>query len=222
MAMLWKIALVITVIYYAILIVLDKKSQQAYRLKEVAAHAIGKVEIVTEKETIPVEMQPDLFGATTIQEEDTAPAMEAPETETEDEDQKVRPEKTLPEPIMQDIETAGAEASIQKQEPGVSPELTVPEIPAEASVEKSTSKVSESKEAVPKTDDEEKRNFLFGGTSLAQDARPQTLDEVVVNEELARELEGLLPKPEALEGSTEIKEKQVLQPAENTSGEEEE
>ena len=220
--MFWKIALVITVIYYAILIVLDKKSQQAYRLKEVAAHAIGKVEIVTETETTSIEMQPDLFGAMTIQEEDTAPAMEAPETEIEDEDQKVRPEKTLPEPIMQDIETARAEAPIQKQEPGVSPELTVPEIPAEASVEKSTSKVSESKEAVPKTDEEEKRNFLFGGTSLDLDATPGTLDEVVENKELARELEGLLPKPKALDDATCIEEKQMPQPAEKTSGGEEE
>ena len=192
--MFWKIALTLTVIYYTILIVLDKKSRQAYRLKEAAAQAIGKTEIGTGTETTPSEIHPDLFGATTNGEEDTPPVVEVPKTEKPI--RETQTEETLPEPASQNYEIAPAEILPQRQEPeqGTSPEVETPKIPQKAPVEKSTPRVAEETKAVPKTDDEERRNFLFGGTSLAADATLKTPDEVVVNRELARDLEGLIPK----------------------------
>ena len=194
--MLWKIALAITLIYYTILIVLDKRSRQAYRLKEAAAHAIGKTGIETRTETTPSEIHPDLFGATTNQEEDTPPVTEV--AEAENPIQETRQEEPLPEPASQNYETVPAEIPPQKQEPeqGTNPEVETSKSSKEAPVEKSTRRVAEPTEAVPKTDDEEKRNFLFGGTSLALDDTPQIPDEVVVDREVARDLEALIPKPE--------------------------
>jgi len=204
--MLWKIALIITALYYIALAMLDKRSQQAYKLKEATAHAIGKtgrnVELETGAETISEEAQPNLFGTTANYEEiadippvvenpipnpDTIPTEALPEIPTQK--LQAEPEKALPGSTSQNPETIPTET----QEPKLQPSTTIEasETPTEVPVEKSTRQVLEGREAGPKTDDEAKRNFLFAGTSLATDATPETLDELVVDKTLEEDLEDL-------------------------------
>jgi len=215
MYMFWKIALATTVLYYTALVVLDKRSQQTYKLKEATARAIGKTGINTEagieEGTIVEDVHPNLFGSTANHEQvadispvvkepeqenlipnpDTAPTEALPEIPTQK--PQAEPEETLPESITQNPETVPAEISTETQEPKLQPSTAIEasETPTEVPVEKSTTQVLKGRESDPKTDDEAKRNFLFAGTSLAADATPQTLEEVVVDKALEEDLESL-------------------------------
>jgi len=212
--MFWKIALIVTLIYYAVLVILDIKSRKDYRLKAATTSAIGKTGIESETpeepETILEEGIPNLLGNTNKHEEEISiPSVTG----------EVKKESPIPKPQDEAIKVL---PEVQESQSG-----------------NISSKRGILTVAAPKTDDEAKRNFLFAGTSL-DTAAPEELEEsLAADKQLEANLEALvvdgsviktlepertelIPKPEAPDGKARIEEKQVPRPAGKISAGEEE